>query len=277
MKQWYLGGKRTFGSCFLWGYIETFCALTTSHCCKCSVLDVFTSPVNLLRLTDFDVFRNNTPFINILLQELVFDLRPVHVGFTVYKLALRGVYLRLRLPVPTRNVASNALYSYSIGCTPGGVQCQLSTASWKFSLFPDLYSFFFEALQPLICQGVLKSRLHDHTDTPYSVGILWAKDQLDAKTSTWRRTTLTRGRPSCTPAAFEPAVPASERSQTNAWDGAATEVGSIHRTFFNFFRGKLVRAIELCRLSTASYIVTRRSTVMWGLLILIKKWRHVFY
>jgi len=64
-----------------------------------------------------------------LLQELVFDSRPIHVGFTVHKLPLRGVYLRLCPFVPSSSVASSALYSYWIGCTAGGVQCQLWTAS----------------------------------------------------------------------------------------------------------------------------------------------------
>jgi len=176
VKQWYMGERGPLVVLSLkvrWN----FCALTTSHCYKFSGLDVFTSPLNLLGLTDFDVFRNNTPFINMLLQELVFDRRPVHVGFTVYKLALRGVYLSLCLFVPIRNVASNALYSYSIGCTAGGVQCRLATASWKFSLSPDLYSSFFVALQPIIYQGVLIIKAtRSHSDAPHSVGILWAND-----------------------------------------------------------------------------------------------------
>jgi len=31
-----------------------------------------------------------------------------------------------------------------------------------------------------------------HSDTPHSVGLLWASDQLFAETSTWQHTTLTR-------------------------------------------------------------------------------------
>jgi len=33
-----------------------------------------------------------------------------------------------------------------------------------------------------------------HSDTPYSVGLLWATDQPHAETSTWQHTTLTRDR-----------------------------------------------------------------------------------
>jgi len=71
---------------------------------------------------------------------------------------------------------------------------------------------FNSGFKGLICQGVLIiMSSQSHSDKPHSVGILWANDQPDAKTSTWRRKTLTRGRHSFTPAAFEPTVPASDQ------------------------------------------------------------------
>jgi hypothetical protein len=36
-----------------------------------------------------------------------------------------------------------------------------------------------------------------NTDTPNSVDLLWTSDQLDAETSTWHHTTLTKGRYLC--------------------------------------------------------------------------------
>ena len=36
-----------------------------------------------------------------------------------------------------------------------------------------------------------------HNDTPQSVGLVWTSDQLDAETSTWQHTTLTRDRYPC--------------------------------------------------------------------------------
>jgi len=45
---------------------------------------------------------------------------------------------------------------------------------------------------PLRSKASTLSTLHDHT--PHSVGLLWTRDQLVAKTSTWQRTALKRGR-----------------------------------------------------------------------------------
>jgi len=64
------------------------------------------------------------------------------------------------------------------------------------------------------------SRLHDHTDTPQSAGLLWTSDQPHANTSTSQHTTFTP------PAGFGPSIPASERPQTHAFDRAATGIGT---------------------------------------------------
>ena len=61
-----------------------------------------------------------------------------------------------------------------------------------------------------------------HSDTSHSVGLLWTSDQLNAETTTWEHTTLTRDRQtSMPPAVFEPTVSAGERSQTHALDRGA--------------------------------------------------------
>jgi len=61
------------------------------------------------------------------------------------------------------------------------------------------YSISFSMVQqPLAGQGLLiteASRLH--TDTLHSVGLLWTSGQLNAETSTWQHTTLTRDTHAC--------------------------------------------------------------------------------
>ena len=58
---------------------------------------------------------------------------------------------------------------------------------------PDVLSplrNFFIARQPLVEQGLLISEAsRSHSDTSYSVGILWTSDQPDAQTCTWQHTT----------------------------------------------------------------------------------------
>jgi hypothetical protein len=62
-----------------------------------------------------------------------------------------------------------------------------------------------------------------HSDKPRSVELLWTSDRPEQrprpdKTQNWQETSMP-------PAAFEPTVPATERLQTHAFDGAATEIG----------------------------------------------------
>jgi hypothetical protein len=81
--------------------------------------------------------------------------------------------------------------------------------------------------QPLLGQGLLiieSSR--SYTDTPHSVGFLWASDQPDAETSSWQHKVHT-GQTCMAPAGFKPAIPANERSQTHALDRAATGLGVV--------------------------------------------------
>jgi hypothetical protein len=52
-----------------------------------------------------------------------------------------------------------------------------------------------------------------HSDTSHSVGILWTSDQPDVESCTWQHTTR-KTKKFIPSAGFEPAIPASERSQT---------------------------------------------------------------
>jgi len=65
------------------------------------------------------------------------------------------------------------------------------------------------------------SRLH--SDTQYSVELLWMSDRPFAETSTWKHTTYTRDRRPSLPAEFEPAIPGSKRQPDLHLDRAATE------------------------------------------------------
>jgi hypothetical protein len=83
--------------------------------------------------------------------------------------------------------------------------------------------------QPLVGEGLLIIEAsRPHSNAPNSVGLLWTSDQPDANTSTWEHTTLTRDRHPCHLAGFEPTIPASERPQIYASDGAATGIGNLY-------------------------------------------------
>ena len=87
--------------------------------------------------------------------------------------------------------------------------------------------FLSMAQQSLVGQSLLITEAsRSHSDTPHSVGLLWTSDQPDAKTYAWQHTTLITDRQPCPPVGFEPAIPASERSQTHALDCVATGIGN---------------------------------------------------
>ena len=80
------------------------------------------------------------------------------------------------------------------------------------------------AQQPPVDQALLIIEAsRSYSDTSHSVGLLWRSDQLDAETSTWQHTTLTKT--SMSPAGFEPKIPKSERPQTHAIDRATSGIG----------------------------------------------------
>jgi len=65
-----------------------------------------------------------------------------------------------------------------------------------------MFNFLWLCLFPhastaLVGQGVLCEVPRSHSDTPHSVGLLWASDEPIAETYTWQHTTLTRERHQC--------------------------------------------------------------------------------
>jgi hypothetical protein len=68
------------------------------------------------------------------------------------------------------------------------------------------------------------SRLHDHSDPPHSVGLLWTSDQPIGETSE-------NTQHSHLQAGFELTILASEVSQTHALDRAATGIFYIQKAF----------------------------------------------
>jgi hypothetical protein len=80
------------------------------------------------------------------------------------------------------------------------------------------------AQQALVVQDLLIIEAsRSHSDTLHSVGLFWTSDQSETETSD--NTQHSQGTNIPAPAGFEPAIPASERSQTHALDGAATGIG----------------------------------------------------
>ena len=71
-------------------------------------------------------------------------------------------------------------------------------------------------------ESIQKSIRDYPQDTPHSVGLFWMSVQPDAETSTRQHTQT-----SMPLAGFEPTIPASERPQTHALNGAATGSGKI--------------------------------------------------
>ena len=74
----------------------------------------------------------------------------------------------------------------------------------------------------LVGLGLLCEFPRSLLDTRHSVGILWTGYRPVAETSARQHTTFTRDRHLCPPVGFEPAIPASERSQTHALNHATT-------------------------------------------------------
>ena len=57
---------------------------------------------------------------------------------------------------------------------------------------------FTMVLPPLVSQGLqIMEDSWSHSDTPYSVGLIWTSDQPDTETSTWLHATLTTDRHPC--------------------------------------------------------------------------------
>jgi hypothetical protein len=83
--------------------------------------------------------------------------------------------------------------------------------------------FYNDATAPQWAKASSLSRIHDHTQTPQSVGFLWTNDQ-PLRRDLYLTTHNTHNRQiSMPPAGFEPTIATSERPQTYALDCADTE------------------------------------------------------
>jgi hypothetical protein len=123
--------------------------------------------------------------------------------------------------------------------------CMVARQSYYLSsgtCLPGRWIIFFSwRNSPQWARAFSLPRLHDHTQAPYSVRLLWASHQPAAETSTWQHTTFTRDRHPCH-IVFEPTISASEWPQTHTLDCAAT--GIVRRslyslTYISHFRSSL--------------------------------------
>jgi len=94
---------------------------------------------------------------------------------------------------------------------------------WKWIALTPSFPLLSTAQQPLVGQGLLIVEVsRSHSDTPHSVGLLWTSDRPYAKTYAWNRTTITRDRQQCPPAAgFEPAIPATRSRRPTPYTARA--------------------------------------------------------
>jgi len=70
-----------------------------------------------------------------------------------------------------------------------------------------------------------------HSDTSHSVRLLWTSGRPVVEIFTGQHTTFVRDRHLYSPARFEPAVPASDRPQTDVLDRAATGIGTFYEAY----------------------------------------------
>jgi hypothetical protein len=80
------------------------------------------------------------------------------------------------------------------------ISLRISHLSVRISHPVSASVFFTAEQQPPLGQVLLIIKdSRSHSDTPHSVGLLWASDQLVAETSTWQHTTLTWDRQTSMP------------------------------------------------------------------------------
>ena len=103
--------------------------------------------------------------------------------------------------------------------TTGSVLCFDVAITWL-----SMPIFFFMVKQPLVSQGLLIiEALRSHSDTPHSLGLLWAREKPDAETACYNHNRQI----SMIPAEFEPAIPASERPKIQGLERAASGIRYI--------------------------------------------------
>jgi len=82
------------------------------------------------------------------------------------------------------------------------------------------------ARQPLVGQGLLIIDAYDHTQTLGRIPL----DEWSARHTDFYQTHNTHNRQTSMPsAAFEPAIPASERPKAHGLDGVATGIGHLRQ------------------------------------------------
>ena len=106
------------------------------------------------------------------------------------------------------------------------LQLEVTNRKTPFLTFTGLILFFMWQ-QPLVGQGLLIIEAsRSHSDTPQSVGLLWMRDQSDAKTLP-DNTRHSQETDIHVPVKFEPRILSSEWPQTHALEPAATGSGSL--------------------------------------------------
>ena len=124
-----------------------------------------------------------------------------------------------------------------------------SRSVWHFVITVTLIKYclfvLLMAQQPREVQhlfNIMASR--PHSDTPHTLGLLWASDQPEGQTSTWQHTTLTTDRHPRPPVGLEPTIPAIERPQTHALDRAATGIGQV--SYIAWLKRKTYSRLTFC-------------------------------
>jgi hypothetical protein len=161
----------------------------------------------------------------------------VCIQFCVHK-EVSKIHQYTRCTFPTQE--TRTAVTYSLHGTEGGLEHKRQEqigSDWeengeKNNKYPCdlqlLLVFFFPPWRnsPLEGQGLLIIQAsRSHSDTPHSVGLLWTSDKPDAATSTWQYTNTHKRQTPMSPAGFEPAIPASDRPQTQVLGRAATGSG----------------------------------------------------
>jgi len=96
------------------------------------------------------------------------------------------------------------------------------------------------AQQPLVGQDLpIIESSRSHSDIPQSVGLLWTSDQRDQPDAQTSDNTQHSQQTLMPPEGLEPAIPTSERPQTDVLGRAATEIGYFcFKLSIMFHRGK---------------------------------------
>ena len=111
----------------------------------------------------------------------------------------------------------------------------------------------FKGSTTLVSQGFLLFEVpQSNSDTPHSVGLLWTSDRLVAETSALTTRNNHNRQTFMIPTGFEPAIPASERPQTDTLDRAVTG-----------FDPQISQQKEITFLSISVFLPSPREQKIW--------------